>query len=98
MHALNRICICLTFNRPCSVLPQQTIVRFDLLRANGKSYVCDVNAFSFVKNSDKYYDDCAQILLEMVTARLAPHLFPKALPSVEYRISKDPELPKKKNR
>jgi hypothetical protein len=35
-------------------------------RANGKSYVCDVNGFSFVKNSHKYYDDCAKILGNMI--------------------------------
>ena len=72
---------------------QQTVCGFDLLRANGRSYVCDVNGFSFVKNSQKYYDDCAQILLEMITAHLGPHYFPSIPPSVEYLIDEIPDMP-----
>jgi hypothetical protein len=29
-------------------------------------YCCDVNGFSFVKNSRKYYDDASQILVELM--------------------------------
>jgi len=58
--------VCLAFN--------QTVCGFDLLRANGRSCVCDVNGFSFVKNSHKYYDDCSNILGNMILRELAPTL------------------------
>ena len=58
--------VCLAF--------KQNICGFDLLRANGKSIVCDVNGFSFVKNSSKYYDDCAKILGNMILRELSPQL------------------------
>ncbi|GFR40431.1 hypothetical protein Agub_g1005 [Astrephomene gubernaculifera] len=67
--------VCLAFG--------QKVCGFDLLRSEkGRSYVCDVNGWSFVKNSKKYYDDAAGILRSIILSALAPH-----------RLNVQPNLP-----
>ncbi|KAF4136941.1 Histidine phosphatase superfamily (branch 2) [Phytophthora infestans] len=59
--------VCLAFH--------QTVCGFDLLRVRGSSYVCDVNGWSFVKNSKKYYDDCGLILHNYLVSALRSRYF-----------------------
>ena len=60
---------------------RQTVCGFDILRVHGRSFCCDVNGFSFVKNSRKYYDDASQVLCELMIQKCRPEYksHPRAL-------------------
>ncbi|XP_068652019.1 inositol hexakisphosphate and diphosphoinositol-pentakisphosphate kinase VIP2-like isoform X2 [Aristolochia californica] len=70
----------------CSAF-RQAVCGFDLLRCEGRSYVCDVNGWSFVKNSHKYYDDAACVLRKMLLDAKAPHLSSTIPPILPWKVS-----------
>lgn len=70
----------------------QTICGFDMVRVDGRSYVIDVNGWSFVKGSSYYYDTCASILTH--TFMKAAAALPLKYPSIHERsLSNRPSSP-----
>lgn len=47
---------------------------------DNKSYVCDVNGWSFVKRSEHYYDDASRTIRHLVLNAIAPDLLHRSGP------------------
>lgn len=71
---------------------KQNICGFDILRSKGKSYVCDVNGWSFVKGNRKYYEDCVVLIRKMILMNLDPQKYEKKPLSLQIHVPTYEEL------
>ena len=67
----------------------QNVCGFDILRGKNKSFVCDVNGWSFVKGNKKYYEDCAMQIRKIILMKLDPELYKKKI----FNLYKNMQLP-----
>lgn len=71
---------------------KQNICGFDILRSKGKSYVCDVNGWSFVKGNRKYYEDCVVLIRKMILMQLDPKRYERKPLSLQIHVPTYEEL------
>lgn len=71
---------------------KQNVCGFDILRSKGKSYVCDVNGWSFVKGNRKYYEDCVVLIRKMILMHVDPKRYERKPLSLQIHVPTYEEL------